>query len=276
MRHRLLALVLALVVVAAAIPSGATAEDGARIDSPVAGARVSGRVEIVGRATADDPSGFDFYRLHYGPGEDPGSLRPIGGVGDRAVEHGRLGVWDTGVITPGVYTVQLTVYDRAGHLTVARVTVNVVPAPTPTLLTNLPGIALPAPTSPPGEVPEATPIVEIDTSAPPPPVVEIPQPVVPAPAPLPLPPAPIAPIGQPPAPVQVEPIRPAPPIVGVPAGPSGSEPIVIATPSFEQPAAPPAPVIQAPAAPPAPIIPTYEPPPTLPVPPPPTPFGLPQ
>ncbi len=74
-------LVLALIVALIALPAPSTpalADDNVRIDTPASGASVSGRVEIRGRASTADPSKFSFYRLHYGQGESPSVLRPIG------------------------------------------------------------------------------------------------------------------------------------------------------------------------------------------------------
>ena len=85
-----------------------------------------------------DRARFSFYRLHYGAGSAPSSLRPIGNPVDQPVENGVLGTWDTAPLLTGEYTVQLTVYDTSGGTTITRVLVNVLPAPTPTPLLQQP------------------------------------------------------------------------------------------------------------------------------------------
>ena len=163
-------LALALIVGLIALPAPSTpalADDNVRIDSPVSGADVRGRVEIRGRATTADPSAFSFFRLHYGQGESPSVLRPIGSPADKPVVDNVLGVWDTSTLLTGPYLILLTVYDQKGNTTTSRVVVNVLPAPTPTPRTNQPPLVV---------VPGATPSEDQQDSGPTPtPIPELPQ-----------------------------------------------------------------------------------------------------
>src|SRR3954469_10756022 len=126
-----LALVLIIALVGAPVPS-TRADENVRIDAPANGERIIGKVEVRGRAVTADPSHFSFYRLYYGAGSSPSSLRPIGGSSDKPVEDGVLGSWDTAPLFQGEYTLQLSVYDTSGGNTTASVVVTILPAPTPT------------------------------------------------------------------------------------------------------------------------------------------------
>ena len=82
------------------------------IEQPADGARVSGRVEIVGTATEE---GFQFYKLEY---RSVGSLEEwiaIGEVVYQPVEHGQLMIWSTQDLIPGDYRLRLTVVDITGN-----------------------------------------------------------------------------------------------------------------------------------------------------------------
>ena len=149
-------------------PSASTqGDDSARIDAPANGASVVGSVEVRGRAVTADPSRFSFYRLHYGAGSSPASLRPVGPASDKPVENGVLGTWDTAPLFQGEYLLQLTVYDTSGNTTTTHVVVNVLPAPTPTPR-NQPAFIVPAPE----QTPQAP---EDDTGPTPTPLPELPQ-----------------------------------------------------------------------------------------------------
>ena len=276
-RFILTGLSLALILALAWTPSAATqADDAVRIDAPANGTSVIGSVEVRGRAVTADPSRFSFYRLHYGAGASPVSLRPVGPAGDTPVEDGVLGVWDTAPLFQGEYLLQLTVYDTSGSTTTAYVVVNVLPAPTPTPR-NQPAFIVPAP----GETP-TTP--EEDTGPPPTPLPELPQldpqiPQIVVPEQNQQPPPPIQQVNPPPPapgfqPIQIDPVpqpqSPLAPIQGVPQ-PSGPAPFDLG------PAVAPAPFnpVNPVGPPPAPIVAPYEPPPTLPAPATPTQFGLP-
>ena len=94
-------------------------------------------------------------------------VAPTDRPGDRPVEDGVLGSWDTAPLLPGEYLLQLTVYDTSGATTTAQVVVNVLPAPTPTPRTQ-PAFIVPVP----GQTPEAS---EEETGPPPTPLPELPQ-----------------------------------------------------------------------------------------------------
>jgi hypothetical protein len=281
-RFVLIALSFALVVALARAPSASTqGDDVARIDAPAAGASVIGSVEVRGRAATADPSKFSFYRLHYGSGASPSSLRPIGNASDRPVENGVLGTWDTAPLFQGEYTLQLTVYDTSGATTTARVVVNVLPAPTPTPR-NQPNFIVPAP----GQTPD---VPQDDTGPTPTPLPELPQldpqiPQIDIPQQNPGQPQ-IQQVNPPPPGPGFQPIQidqgpqpqqaPLPPLQGPSqsSGPSQfdpGQPLSPQQPSFNpiNPVNPSGPST-------GPVIAPYEPPPTLPLPPTPTIFGLP-
>jgi hypothetical protein len=168
-RYALGYLALALTIALLGFPGlspRALADDNVRIDVPANGASVIGRVEIRGRANTADPARFSFYRLHYGAGESPATLRPIGGPADKAVVDDVLGVWDATPLFPGPYTLQITVYDVDGNTTMASVVVNVLAAPTPTPRTNQPPAVI---------VPGATPEQQDDNGPTPTPIPELPE-----------------------------------------------------------------------------------------------------
>jgi len=277
-RFVLMGLSLALVLALARAPSASTqSEDGVRIDAPANGASVVGSVEMRGRAVTADPSRFSFYRLHYGAGSSPSSLRPIGAAGDRPVENGVLGTWDTAPLFQGEYTLQLTVYDTSGGTSTASVVVNVLPAPTPTPR-NQPSFIVPAPEQTPQTPdeetgPTPTPLPELPQLDPQIPYIEVPQQNPNQP--------PIQQVNPPPPDPGFQPIqidtgpRQQQPLAPLPGAPPGSAP------QFDpsQPLAPPQPApfnpVNPVGPPPAPVIAPYEPPPTLALPPTPTVFGLP-
>ena len=269
-------LALALVIALVGAPAPPTrADDAVRIDSPAAGERVVGSIEIRGRATTADPARFAFYRLYYGAGSAPTSLRPIGSANDRPVEDGVLGTWDTAPLFQGEYTLQLSVYDKSGGTTTASVVVTILPAPTPTSR-NLPSVLVPKP--------EQTPDPDEDTGPPPTPLPELPQliPNIPninvpqqpqnqPPIPQALPPANdpgvqpvfIDPGPPPPQPPQFQPGLTNPnPISTVDTGPPAQQPQFN---PINPVGPPPVPV----------IVPNEPPPPTLSLPPTPTLFGIP-
>jgi hypothetical protein len=261
--------------------TSAGAETTARIAAPASGASVTGRIEIIGRATTDDPADFDFYRLYYGVGALATSLRPLGPAVDRPVTDGTLGSWDTSILSAGQYLILLNVYDKKGQATSDQVIINVVAAPTPTPLAR-PGPIVVVPTvegAPAGGEEPGQPGIELPELQPNIPILEPlpapsgPAPIIVAPAPAPLP----APVIIPSEPLR-DPIEPLP-----------LAPIPLATPAFDTlppairpldpaPIAPIQPIapINQPIAPPAPIIQPFEPPPPLPTLPLPTPFGIPQ
>jgi hypothetical protein len=277
-RFVLICLSLSLVIALARAPSASTqGDDIARIDAPTPGASVIGSVEVRGRAATADPTRFAFYRLHYGAGSSPTSLRPIGSPSDTPVENGVLGIWDTAPLFQGEYTLQLTVYDTSGATTTTHVVVNVLLAPTPTPRTQPAFIVVPGqtPEVPQDDIgPEPTPLPELPQLDPQIPQINIPQqdpgraPVQPVNPPPPGPGFQPIQIDQGPQPQQA----PLPPLQGPsqPGGPTQLDPgpAIAPAPAPFNPVNPVGP-------PPAPVIAPYEAPPTLPLPATPTLFGLP-
>ena len=279
-----LSLVCLLVVSARPAPSVAAPsgqDDGPRIDAPANGARVSGQIEIRGRAVTPDPSRFQFYRLYYGQGAEATALRPIGASVDRPVEDGVLGTWDATNIIAGEYLILLSVYDTAGQSTYARTVVTVDPPPTPAVRPTQAPLVVVAP----GEVPTPDPNAE---GPPPTPIPELPQldPNIPQVDVPPAAPGPAIPNVVPAVPEQgVQPIQPSGPPAApppfVPQGPSSVPPPVEPLPAPSGPSGPTfdpgpsAPSVNAPPPPPPPAVQPYVPPPPPPTAAPPTPFGQP-
>ncbi len=97
----------------------------AAIAEPVSGARVSGDVLVLG--SAEGPQ-FAAYRLEYAPGDQPpaGAWQPIGPEVPVPSSGGLLGIWQTGSLPPGIYTLRLTVRDIQGGSVSTQVVVEVV------------------------------------------------------------------------------------------------------------------------------------------------------
>ncbi|MHB8858928.1 MAG: DNRLRE domain-containing protein [Thermoleophilia bacterium] len=87
----------------------------ASIDSPSASAFVKGTVPVIG--TADDAYSYYKYVLDYGAGASPSSWTTIASATNSPpVRNNLLGSWDTTGLTDGqLYTLRLTVTDRAGN-----------------------------------------------------------------------------------------------------------------------------------------------------------------
>ena len=87
----------------------------ASIDSPSASAFVKGTVPVTG--TADDAYSYYKYVLDYGAGAAPSSWTNISSATNAPpVKSALLGNWDTTGLTDGqLYTLRLTVTDRAGN-----------------------------------------------------------------------------------------------------------------------------------------------------------------
>jgi hypothetical protein len=81
------------------------------ITSPGVGAAVSGMVAINGTASHES---FQYYKLEYGAGGDPGVWSYFDG-GDRQVQGGRLGTLNAGALAPGVYSIRIVVVDASGN-----------------------------------------------------------------------------------------------------------------------------------------------------------------
>lgn len=281
-RYVLSSLALTLVLALIGLPTLSTpahADDYVRIDAPADSANVSGKVEIRGRASTADPSQFSFYRLHYGQGDSPSVLRPIGGPADKPVVDDVLGVWDASTLITGPYLILLTVYDQTGNTATSQVVVNVLPAPTPTPRTNQPPLVV---------VPQGTPTDDQQDNGPTPtPIPELPQldPNIPQ---INIPQQNTSPPVQPVVPQQTDPnVQPItvpgpapaqPPSFAPPPPPSGSAPIAV--PTFDVGTgggAPSQPMdVNAPPPPPAPVVQPFQPnAPSIQLPPTPTPQGIP-
>ncbi|MEE8122399.1 MAG: hypothetical protein V3T55_12785, partial [Anaerolineales bacterium] len=85
--------------------------------SPVSGERVQGDVQFLG--TASIP-GFAFYKLEYHDLKPSSTWLAISASNQPVCEHGcdekvKLGTWDTSLVRPGQYAVQLVVTDTLGN-----------------------------------------------------------------------------------------------------------------------------------------------------------------
>ena len=107
-RYRITLRVLALLVtmLAVSLPSSTYAQNQSGITAPAAGAPVTGDVAIIGTAVIEP---FRSYELYY-------KLEPSGddayiyfGGGTNQVINGQLGIWSTGDLAPGTYSLRLRV-----------------------------------------------------------------------------------------------------------------------------------------------------------------------
>lgn len=103
-------------------PASACPNPQARITSPGMGAKVKGRVEIWGTADIDQ---FQYYKVEYGLGETPPGWVVIDDLKYNPVSEGVLVVWNTAGLTPGTYTLRLTVVDITGNYPEPRCRVSV-------------------------------------------------------------------------------------------------------------------------------------------------------
>jgi membrane peptidoglycan carboxypeptidase len=100
----------------------APGEIQAVIWKPSEGDQVSGSVLVLGKA--DGPT-FVAYELEFAPGVSPDEAdwQPVGMPALDPAPGGPLGVWETGALPPGVYSLRLNVYDVRGSITTAQVRV---------------------------------------------------------------------------------------------------------------------------------------------------------
>ncbi len=82
-------------------------EEEPRIDSPSAGESVSGIVEIIGTAAVP---GMARYRLEFAYDPNPAATWFLIGEGTEPVRNGLLAVWDTSLISEGVYTLRIAAF----------------------------------------------------------------------------------------------------------------------------------------------------------------------
>ncbi len=202
----LLALLSLLLPFAAVLAQPANQEVQAEISSPLPNTQIRGRVQIKGSATH---SNFDFYKVEFGPGENPGDeqMSIIGTIHQNQLTNDLLETWDTTTVPDGTYTLRLRVVDKTGNyqeVWVRRLSVaNTAPVDTPT-----PSEPPPTPTE---GIPTVTP-----TMLPPTPTIVVDQPFLAA-TPLPTPP-PIATAQA--MTTSVEPGQPTPAAVAAAASPA--------------------------------------------------------
>lgn len=90
----------------------------AQIISPASGERVQGDVQFLGIASIP---GFAFYKLEYHDLKPSSTWLAISANNQPVCEHGcgdetvKLGTWDTSLVRPGQYAVQLVVTDTLGN-----------------------------------------------------------------------------------------------------------------------------------------------------------------
>ncbi len=87
-------------------------DQGVQIVSPGMGATVSGQVAIVGTASIDR---FQFFKIEYAIGEQPGAWQNIGDLQYAPVVNGVLGSVNTASLPNGMAWLQLTVVDETGN-----------------------------------------------------------------------------------------------------------------------------------------------------------------
>ena len=92
-------------------PSLACADPGVNITSPEVNAYVGGVVEIRGTANIEN---FQYYKIEFAAGADPSDWHWIG-EGRNPVDGGVLLTWNTAELSPGVYSLRLTVVDVTGN-----------------------------------------------------------------------------------------------------------------------------------------------------------------
>jgi len=103
-------------------PASACPNPQARITYPGMGAKVEERVEIWGTADIDQ---FQYYKVEYGIGETPPGWVVIDDLKYEPVSEGVLVIWNTAGLTPGTYTLRLTVVDITGNYPEPRCRVSV-------------------------------------------------------------------------------------------------------------------------------------------------------
>lgn len=158
---------LGLILAGALISGGpVSAQAAPGITSPATGSSVSGSVPVIGTATGEP---FARYELYFKQ-EPSGDESYIWFAGDtRQVVNGQLGVWHTGDLAPGTYTLRLRIVrpdGNYGEYFARDIRVNLEPAaPTPTDTPSGPTptpIPIATPTPPPQPTPE---VVTVDQPA---------------------------------------------------------------------------------------------------------------
>lgn len=142
-----------------------------QVTSPTIGQEVRGLVPIIGSASVPD---FQFYKVEFGVGANPGEWAVIGSLHDQPVINGQLEVWNTAALPDGVYTLRLQGVKKDGNweeFFVRNVVIaNTRPTATPTP-SETPTPAEPTPASP-ASAPTAAQVATSPTPAlPPTPIV---------------------------------------------------------------------------------------------------------
>lgn len=89
----------------------ACTDQRAQITSPVNNQQVDGWLTIRGNATHEN---FKFYKLEWGAGANPSDWHWFFG-GEFPIWQGVLGALNTDILTPGTYTIKVTVVDRTSN-----------------------------------------------------------------------------------------------------------------------------------------------------------------
>lgn len=94
------------------VPTPPCPDANVRITMPGMHSTISGRVSVRGTA---NHGRFQFYKLGYGQGEEPGAWHVVGDVHRTPVVDGVLEELDTTGLPNGVYWLRLTVVDQTGN-----------------------------------------------------------------------------------------------------------------------------------------------------------------
>lgn len=138
---------LVMILAGFTLPTALYAQSTSAITSPATGGSVGGAVPVIGTAEIDN---FQRYELYYKqePSSDDAYIYFDGDT--RQVQSGQLGVWQTGDLPPGTYTIRMRVVKADGNYSehfVRNLSINQQPQATET--------PTPTPTS---DQPTATPI----------------------------------------------------------------------------------------------------------------------
>jgi hypothetical protein len=115
-RRTVLIVLVAVACLAGTIPALAAPlrQDEVRLEiiSPASGSQVRGTVPIIGSAVVPN---FQFYKVEWGIGPNPGQWAVIGGLHDRQVTNNQLEVWNTAGVPDDIYTLRLTGVKNDGN-----------------------------------------------------------------------------------------------------------------------------------------------------------------
>lgn len=108
----LVALALFLTISGPSVAQPASQQLRLEITSPGRGEQVRGRIPIMGSASV--PS-FQFYKVEFGLGPNPGEWHVIGDLHYEPVVEGQLEAWDTTALPDGVYSLRLQGVKQDGN-----------------------------------------------------------------------------------------------------------------------------------------------------------------